>query len=108
MCSVYPAGPGFLAPLPSAQYDLDASWGYSTQFDSQYASYMTLPPLSGFVDPNCGFVSSDLVGGEEESDPSLLMDTNSSNSGSMVVEQQQQQQLEDKLQQDSIQNFFDS
>jgi hypothetical protein len=64
---------------------------------------MTLPPLTGFVDPSCGFGGSDLIG-EEDSDPTQLMDTGNSNNSSM---EQHHQQIGDKIQQDTL-HYFDS
>jgi hypothetical protein len=105
---VYAGSPAFLstAPPPSStlhplQYDLDGSWGYSSssssQFDSpQYASYMTLAPQPGFMEPvvGGGFGTSELDK-EGEGDSALLM------------EMEGQHQQEEKFNTVTM-NFFDS
>ncbi len=105
---MYAGSPAFLstAPPPSSalhplQYDLDGSWGYSpsssSQFDSpQYASYMTLAPQPGFMEPVGGGFGTSELDKEGEGDSALLME----------MEGQHQQQ-EEKFNTVTM-NFFDS
>jgi hypothetical protein len=102
---VYAGSPAFLstAPPPSStlhplQYDLDGSWGYSpsSQFDSpQYASYMTLAPQPGFMEPVVGGFGTSELDKEGEGDSALLM------------EMEGQHQQEEKFNTVTM-NFFDS